>query len=334
MKGHNACGDGTTSTIAITVNPLPVPAGAITGNNTVCKGQNAVIYKVPTINNATSYIWTLPTGATGSSSVDSIIVNYGTSAVNGNITVKGHNACGDGTTSIRYITVVPMPNVNAGNDTAICPNSTITLAATGGNSYIWDNGVTQGVPFIPTTTETYTVIASNGFCTAADSIKVTVATTPPTPIIYQAGNALYSTAPSGNQWYNDFGIIVGSVATSYTPTTTGHYYVILSDTLGFLSDTSNILFVVVTGIENTAIGAGDVAIYPNPTNGSIFIELPVSFKNGTTTFEIYSVDGKLLNRITANAKKTQIDISGLCDGIYFVKILNSNVIVIRKILKG
>jgi len=78
----------TPNTTVVTVNPLPASAGTISGLTTVCQGQNSVTYTVPVITNATSYVWTLPSGATGTSSTNSITVNYGTSAVSGNITVE------------------------------------------------------------------------------------------------------------------------------------------------------------------------------------------------------------------------------------------------------
>jgi hypothetical protein len=143
VKGNNACGDGTVSTKAITVNPLPIAAGTISGLATVCQGQSSVIYSVPTITNATSYVWTLPTGATGTSSTSSITVNYGTSAVSGNITVKGNNACGDGSVSTKAITVNPLP-VAAGTITGLATvcqgqNSVVYTVATITNatSYSW-----------------------------------------------------------------------------------------------------------------------------------------------------------------------------------------------------
>ena len=122
VKGHNSFGDGAISTLAITVNPLPLSAGTISGTATVCQGQSSVTYTVPVITNATSYIWTLPTGATGTSTTNSITVNYGTSAVSGNITVKGNNSCGNGATSTKAITVNPLP-ASAGTisgTTAVC----------------------------------------------------------------------------------------------------------------------------------------------------------------------------------------------------------------------
>lgn len=93
---------------------LPDSAGTITGTSSVCQGQTGVIYSVPPITNATSYTWTLPAGATiiAGSGTDSITVNFSSSALSGNITVFGTNACGNGTDSTNYtVTVNPLPSV-------------------------------------------------------------------------------------------------------------------------------------------------------------------------------------------------------------------------------
>lgn len=105
VAGRNSCGDGTSSALAVTVNALPTNAGIISGAPGACQGQTGVIYTVPAITNATSYIWTFPTGATGTSNTNSISVNYGASATSGNITVKGNNSCGNGSSSSLAVTV-------------------------------------------------------------------------------------------------------------------------------------------------------------------------------------------------------------------------------------
>ncbi len=109
VKGHSACGNGDSTTKAITVNPLPGAAGAITGITTLCQGPDTINYTTPLITNATNYVWTLPNGATGYSSTNSIKVVYSSSSVSGNITVKGYNNCGYGTASTLYITVNSKP---------------------------------------------------------------------------------------------------------------------------------------------------------------------------------------------------------------------------------
>ncbi|MDA3894000.1 MAG: T9SS type A sorting domain-containing protein [Salinivirgaceae bacterium] len=81
----------------------------ITGLATVCQGQKAVTYTIPANANASSYIWTLPTGATGTSTTNSISVDFGISATSGDVTVKGINTCGEGSTSTFAVTVNSKP---------------------------------------------------------------------------------------------------------------------------------------------------------------------------------------------------------------------------------
>jgi hypothetical protein len=124
VRGTNACGNGAISpNYAVTVNPLPVAAGTISGTATVCQGQNGVTYSVPAITNATGYTWSLPTGATiaSGSNTNSITVNFSASATSGNVTVTGTNACGSGTISSNYgVTVNPLPAA-AGTITGTTP---------------------------------------------------------------------------------------------------------------------------------------------------------------------------------------------------------------------
>jgi heat shock protein HslJ len=112
----------------------PNSAGSISGTSTVCQGQNTVNYTVAAITNATGYSWTLPTGATivSGANTRSITVNYGTSAVSGNITVQGTNSCGNGTASVVFpVLVNPAPNViSSATPTSVSSGSASTLNAT------------------------------------------------------------------------------------------------------------------------------------------------------------------------------------------------------------
>ncbi len=112
VYGTNSCGSGTSSSYSVTVNSLPAAAGAISGSATVCQGQLMVeSYSVPTIANATGYVWTLPSGATiySGANTNEITVSYSSSASSGNISVYGTNNCGSGTSSSHAVTVNPRP---------------------------------------------------------------------------------------------------------------------------------------------------------------------------------------------------------------------------------
>lgn len=96
------------SEVSFTTASMPDVASEISGAQTVHQGQNSVTYTVPAINNATSYVWTLPTGASGISTTNSITVNYAKTAISGNITVKGRNVWGDGATTSLAVSVLPL----------------------------------------------------------------------------------------------------------------------------------------------------------------------------------------------------------------------------------
>lgn len=143
--GTNAGGcSATSSAIAVTVNPLPSAAGAISGAASVCKDATAT-YTVPAIANATSYVWTRTNGATGSSSTNSITLTFPTAGTSV-ITVYGTNGCGNGASSTFSVAVntASMPGA-AGAISGlgeVCEggtNYTYTVGAVvNATSYIWE----------------------------------------------------------------------------------------------------------------------------------------------------------------------------------------------------
>lgn len=178
----------------VTVNPLPSPAGIISGIASVCQGQTAVSYSVPAIPNASSYVWAYSgMGAVITGAGNSVIVDFSTSATGGNLTVYGVNACGDGPISAVYpVTVNNLPVQPANFTTAktlVCqgennviytvpndPSVTYTWTYSGTGATI--NGTTNSVTvnFAPTATSgDLSVTASNGCGTsAARTIAITV----------------------------------------------------------------------------------------------------------------------------------------------------------------
>lgn len=116
FEGSTLYGKGLSITGAIAlhnniVTTYPFAAGIITGTASVCQTQTGVNYSVSAITNATGYVWTLPTGATISSGINTnaITVDYSAAAVDGNITVQGTNDSGSGIVSANFaVTVTPV----------------------------------------------------------------------------------------------------------------------------------------------------------------------------------------------------------------------------------
>jgi hypothetical protein len=125
--------------LTVTVNPLPGSAGAISGNAYICSAQNKVVgYSVAAISNASTYIWALPAGVTGTSISRTINVKYGSAATSGNVTVKGHNSCGDGA-----ISTLPVTLSKPFADEKICL-VTVDLE-TGKNMVVWEKTHNAGI---------------------------------------------------------------------------------------------------------------------------------------------------------------------------------------------
>ncbi|MEI7982089.1 MAG: dockerin type I domain-containing protein, partial [Bacteroidota bacterium] len=166
VKGHNSCGDGVPASLTIAKGLLPANAGTITGQDTICPGVTSAVYSVAAITDAVAYIWTLPTGMTGNSATNSINVTISPSFNGGQITVKGHNYCGNGAQSSKTIVKGQVPAA-AGTITGnalICPgvaSGVYSVAAVAGaTSYIWTlpAGVTGN-----SNTNTITVAYGGGF---------------------------------------------------------------------------------------------------------------------------------------------------------------------------
>ena len=97
----NLC--GTSAASSILVAGLPGNAGAITGPVSVCHNQHHVYYSIAPVAGATSYAWTVPSGAhiqQGQGTVE-IRMKFGQNA--GNVTVTPSSGCGQGNSSILAV---------------------------------------------------------------------------------------------------------------------------------------------------------------------------------------------------------------------------------------
>ena len=343
VKGDNACGNGISSSLEITVNTIPATAGTITGDVSVCQGENNVTYQVPLILGATSYIWTLPSGASGTSTTNSISVNFANNASNGNISVKGDNACGNGISSSLEITVNSLP-ATAGTiigDVSVCQGeNNVTYQVPliqGATSYIWTlpSGASGS-----STTNSISVSFGNNAVTGniivkgdnacgngiQSSLNIVVNAKPITPIISVNGNVLHSDAANGNQWYDQSGLINSAVNQNYTVLHTGDYYSIV--TLNACSsDPSNSIHVVVSGIDDVQNSSFNM-VYPNPFSNFITIE---NDKNHTE-YELINALGQMVTKGSFSSK-TVIHTDNLPAGMYYLKMINGNSSELKKVIK-
>ena len=156
---------GCTDDTSITVTASPPPVAAITGNDTICAGDNTLL----TASGGGTYIWN-----TGSTSSSITVSTGGTYSV-----VVSIGNCAD--SASFNVTVMPNPTANAGVNVVINIGQSVTLSAAGGGTYSW--APSTGLSCVncpnpvasPTSTTAYCVYVTDAFgCTDSDCITVTV----------------------------------------------------------------------------------------------------------------------------------------------------------------
>lgn len=165
------------NTIKITVTDLPAAASGITGFSNVCETQTGTAYAVGVISNADKYSWNYSgTGFTMySDSTNAITMDFSATATSGILSVKGVNACGEGSPSASYsITVNPLPG-DAGTITGtstVCQGTTTVFysipTVANADNYTWNYSGTGAI--ISGSTNSITI----DFSTTATSGVLTV----------------------------------------------------------------------------------------------------------------------------------------------------------------
>jgi gliding motility-associated-like protein len=239
VTGTDANGCVSTDQVVVTVNPLPtVGAGP---DQAICIGASVTLSGT----GATSYTW-------NNAVTNGIAFSPVATAT---YTVTGTDANGCINTDQVVVTVNPLPTINAGIDQTVCTPTATTLTGSGGATYTWNNGITNGVSFtqaVGTTTYTITGTDANG-CINTDQVNITVN---PLPIV-NAGpdqaiciGASATIAGSGAATYTWNNGVTNNVA--FTPALTNTYTVTGTDANGCVNTDQ----VVVTVNPLPTVGAG------------------------------------------------------------------------------
>lgn len=102
----------------------------------------------------------------------------------GNHPITYTREAGCSSTTIKEITVLPLPVVDAGQDVILCQGESTTLTATGATAYSWlpveglSASNTATVIATPQTTTTYTVTGTENGCSSMDYVTVIVVPNP------------------------------------------------------------------------------------------------------------------------------------------------------------
>ncbi len=295
----NGCTATAVATITV-VSSLNVTANA--SSNAVCQGQTVTLNG----GGATSYAWT--GGVTDN-------VAFTPSSTQTYTVTGSAGSCSN--TAVVTVTVNSLPNVSAtATSTNVCAGNNVTLSGSGATSYAWTGGVTNGIPFAPTTSAVYTVTGTSAGCTNTAVVTVVVSNTPTVSAVASST----SICAGSNVTLTGFG------ATTYTwtngvtnnvpfaPTSTNVY--IVSGTANGCVGTSTIQVVVntCTGIESLTSGGAGIVVYPNPNNGDFMIK-----GSKQMTITIANELGQVVEVVELNLQNNfSYNVSKLAQGMYFL----------------
>ncbi|MBL7932158.1 MAG: T9SS type A sorting domain-containing protein, partial [Bacteroidia bacterium] len=169
LGGTNAAGCTLFTTACFSV--FPFPSLTVTPSSNICAGESQTL----TASGANQYTW-----APGNVTSPTIVV---TPTANTVYSVTGTNGC-----AITYTTGIylnPLPNVGIGGPTSICPGDTVTLTASGANTYTWTDanfgniGTGSSVNVSPSGPSCYTLTGADAMGCVNHSVMCIGVNSPP-----------------------------------------------------------------------------------------------------------------------------------------------------------
>ncbi len=226
--------------------------------------------------------------------------------------------------------------------TAFCPEAVSYQWYYNGSMLGGQTSPTLSIPSLNASNTGNYVCAYSNFCSiiptdtamvqllAASNVSIS-----PDPAVTCSGVPITLTAssPAANSsfaWSNASGVV--NTSSAITPTLSSSETLSLAVTSGTCSVQTVITVSVstCTGVNEQQLSEG-LSVYPNPVKDRVTIR--VSNLDSGMTASIQAVDGRILRTIPLSENETQLTVSDLSDGIYFITVSLGNAKSTYKIIK-
>lgn len=241
------------------------------------------------------------------------------------------------------------PVISANGPLTICPGSSVTLTSSPSNNYLWNNGATTqsidvsdaGIYYVNTDNGCSQSLVSNSITITVNPLPLVPATPLGADFVdlqktvsteYSTLGASYADSYAWSVMPEDAGVITGSDLKGtviWNPNYLGYASIkamsVNSCGKSALSNEKQTFVDNITGLSNAE--SLSLKIFPNPNNGSFFINASKSIKRVI----ISDVLGKTINEYN-NPNDNQLFENNLTEGVYLVHIFIDDREFIRKII--
>lgn len=215
-------------------------------------------------------------------------------------------------------------------DIDTCEYNYVQLKASGGVSYHWNVYVTNpdtcciSVYLYNNIRNIAVTVYDSYGCYDTDTATVIPYSKPSQPVIQFSNDSLVSSVTgTGYDWFLN-STTTGNITQAILPQESGDYQVIVYNG-GCPSDSSD-SYNYIVGIEDLA-GNKEITLYPNPTNGKLFMSFEKPFKD--LRLSVINLEGRIvLSRLLKDVPKgfiTELDLGKVPSGVYFVRFTNKEI---------
>ncbi len=126
-------------------------------------------------------------------------------------------------------------------------------------------------------------------------------------------------------------LATGTITNFMTGVWESHNWLLKLDSMGCLEPgCGNINYITETE-EVVFLKGKDIKIYPNPASDYVQVEFPADFDIGQNVYAVLvSNTGSIVRQEKINASQSQLDLSGIMSGMYYLMIRRGNEIIGRK----
>ncbi len=163
-----------------------------------------------------------------------------------------------------------------------------------------------------------TIRAANTCGTQTTQLSINVAAIPGGDVSITELSGTLSTVLAGvtYQWLQDDSEIPGATNSSFTPTVTGTYSLVVTFQNGCTA-TSNGVFVIISGVRD--VNRKQLHVFPSPVNEMLYVQN--DFEGNVLAVEMFDSQGRQIK--LDHRDLSALDVSDLSEGLYCIQVITS-----------